>query len=338
MYLSELSKGRNNNLDIMRFFAAILVIVSHSIPISMGAGYADFLSGCTESRLSLGGLAVGMFFLIGGFLIARSVENKNNVKDFFGARIKRIFPPLILMVIIVVVFVGPIMTNMGIVEYFTNKNTYLYLLNAVMVPVHNLPGVFENNIYQNVVNGALWTLPVEFVCYILCFIAFKLKFFEKKRFIMTIPLVALIFIATWYMDSVFIISVVRAVILFYVGIGIHIFREDIKLDFVWNIVAIVMFVAMIALKLDYLAMIIVFPYIVLYFAFGVKNKYTFISKYGDLSYGMYLWGWPIGQIVCQLFGGTMEWYVNSVITIVFVIVLARISAQIVEGKLLRQRS
>ena len=78
MYLSELSRDRNNNLDIMRFLAAICVIISHAIPLSKGEEYADFISVYTSGSLSIGGIAVGIFFVAGGFLISKSMERVKN--------------------------------------------------------------------------------------------------------------------------------------------------------------------------------------------------------------------------------------------------------------------
>ena len=54
------------------------------------------------------------------------------------------------------------------------------MLNAVLVLVHPLPGVFASNPYPDVVNGALWTLPVEYACYVLCFVVFLATRFRKK--------------------------------------------------------------------------------------------------------------------------------------------------------------
>ena len=242
MYLSELSKDRNNNLDIMRFFAAVCVIISHSIPLSKGEEYADFISVYTSGSLSIGGIAVGIFFVAGGFLISKSMERVKTAKDFFSSRCIRIFPPLIFVILISVFVLGPVLTQLPLVSYFINKNTYLYLINMILIPVHALPGVFENNIYPEVVNGPLWTLPVEFICYILCFLAFKTKFFNKKNYLYTIPLATVICALVLYLNNSFFTSVIRPVLLFYIGFGMYVLRDYIKLSAKYNFLAIIIFI------------------------------------------------------------------------------------------------
>lgn len=321
-------------MDIIRFFAAILVIICHSFPLSYGNTTSDYLARYTDNRLSFGGLAVGIFFVFGGFLISKSMENKKNAATFFKARCKRIFPSLIFVVLVIVFVIGPIVTDLTIREYFSSMETYKYLGNIFLIPIHNLPGVFEKNIYASVVNGALWTLPVEFMCYIMIYIAYKIGIFEKKKFAFTIPFAIVIIILLIFIRDNFIISVVRPVILYYIGLGMYVFRDKIKLTKKCFWTSVFCFILLIGLKLDIIAMISVFPYIMMYLAFGTKKKFINFSKNGDISYGMYLWGWPVAQIVCMIFGKKMEWYVNSIIVITLSIVFGYITYVIVERKIL----
>ena len=71
--LHDIMHGRNNNLNLIRFIAALGVIWSHSYSLTGGAnGSASFLDRLTSGRLSIGGMAVGVFFLYGGILISKS--------------------------------------------------------------------------------------------------------------------------------------------------------------------------------------------------------------------------------------------------------------------------
>ena len=222
--LQNVSKGRENNLDFIRFCAALLVIVSHAYPISQGVETVDFLAQFTNGSLGLGALAVSVFFTYGGFLICKSMFRLQTGKKYFCARIKRIFPPLMIVIFCLTFVVGPIVSNLKWEAYFSQGSTYKFLLNAILIPIHDLPGVFTNNIYPNVVNGALWTLPVEFFCYILCFAGYKLRLFQSKIYGIILGLigiftVAIIFI---YPLSFFYLSVFRAMIFFAMGIGAYI--------------------------------------------------------------------------------------------------------------------
>lgn len=182
--LSDVATSRVNNLNFMRFVAALMVIVSHCYSVVLGGDAGSYLLKLTGDRLSPGGVSVGVFFLFGGFLIARSCEHYPEAKKFFSARILRLFPELLFVVILTAFVLGPMLSTLSPVEYFTNPQTYKYLLNGVLIMVHQLPGVFTNNPSGDVVNAALWTLPVEFICYILCFISYKLTKFDKKKFLL----------------------------------------------------------------------------------------------------------------------------------------------------------
>ena len=50
-----------------------------------------------------------------------------------------------------------------------------------MIPRYTLPGVFENNLFPSIVNGSLWTLILEVICYVLLYITYKLKILEKNK-------------------------------------------------------------------------------------------------------------------------------------------------------------
>lgn len=329
MYLSELAKGRNNNLNILRFIAAACVIVSHSIPLSKGADYADSLSVYTHGRLSLGGVAVGLFFVTGGYLIAKSAETKKTFKNYFMARCIRIFPELIFVTVILALIVGPFLTILTFGEYYGNIGTWKYLLNSIFILQHDLPGVFMENIYGATVNGPLWTLPVEFMCYIMCFCAYKLKFFTRKTFKYTIPFaVAAGVISTCFLNN-FMIAVIRPILLFYIGMGLYVYRDRVVLEQKAGILSILLFIISIFLKADIIAMYIFFPYMIYYIAFGVKHKYSNFGQKWELSYGMYLWGWPVGQTLCMLFSGQMNWIINMLLTLPIAIVLGGVNDYII---------
>ena len=80
MKLSEITRGRENNLDFIRFWAAALVIFCHAFPISLGGENVDILGRLTGSQMHFGNLAVGIFFLYGGFLISKSAERLPGAK------------------------------------------------------------------------------------------------------------------------------------------------------------------------------------------------------------------------------------------------------------------
>ena len=118
--LSDIAESRVNNLNLMRFIAAVFVIISHCYVVTLGGDAGDFICGHTSGRLTFGGMAVGLFFVFGGFLIARSCEHHNEAKVFFKQRVLRLFPELIFVVVMVAFVLGPCLSSLSPVEYFTN--------------------------------------------------------------------------------------------------------------------------------------------------------------------------------------------------------------------------
>ena len=204
-------------------------------------------------------------------------------------------------------------------EYFTNPQTYMYLLNGVLILVHELPGVFTHNpMGDSVVNAALWTLPVEFSCYVLCFVGYKITKFDKKRFLLiSIPilLVVLLYFVKFFPQQ---LSVVRAVVLFYIGVAFWIFKDDVRLHTVAGIISLGIFCVLVFLRLDVIAMLLVFPYICFWLGYGTGGRFSNFGKKFELSYGMYLWAFPIQQALAQLFPGLSP-YGNAACAIVLAI-------------------
>ena len=328
--LCDLSGSRENNLNIMRVIAAILVITCHSVPICNGELYEDVVGTVTGGMLNLGGVAVGFFFVTGGYLIAQSAERKKSAGVFFKARISRIFPPLFWVVVISIFVIGPLCTNLSIGEYFSNIQTYKYFLNVCLIPVHNLPGVFQDNIYPGVVNGPLWTLPIEFMCYIGCFITYKLGLFDKKRFRYTIPLFVFcsgLFLYL-YGNNIVLVRIVRPILLYYIGIAFYVFRDRIVINVRAGFLCLAAFCGMVLLGMSSVAMLVFFPYTIFCLAFGIRRKYSGSNK--EISYGMYLWGWPMQQILYSLGGVFTIWYYNVITASIIAMILGFLNNILVE--------
>jgi peptidoglycan/LPS O-acetylase OafA/YrhL len=83
MYLSSNIDQRDNNLNLIRSIAAIVVIISHSYPLLYGKGNYDFLY--NRLGITLGEVAVDVFFLISGFLISISLVSKKSLFYYFIA-------------------------------------------------------------------------------------------------------------------------------------------------------------------------------------------------------------------------------------------------------------
>jgi peptidoglycan/LPS O-acetylase OafA/YrhL len=112
-------------------------------------------------------LAVVIFFAISGFLVTPGLLRTANVVDYAVHRSVRIFPGLIVNVVLTILVLGPILTTHSLVSYFRDPQTYLYAKNILTLMVNYLPGVVASDGNPASINGALWTLHFEVLCYIL---------------------------------------------------------------------------------------------------------------------------------------------------------------------------
>lgn len=141
----------------MRLIAAVLVVVSHTFPLSGQpalriTGVEDF-----------GALGVSIFFVISGFLVTGSYLR--DPKTYLAKRLLRIEPGLIASLVVTVVALG-FLTTAPAAEYWPKAALYV-LRNALLYPAtYELPGVFQAAPMAGVVNGVLWTLRLEFSFYL----------------------------------------------------------------------------------------------------------------------------------------------------------------------------
>lgn len=299
-YLGERSSGRDNNLNLIRLVAAFMVIFSHSYPIVQGQG-GDFLSVLSKGTMDCGAFAVSVFFFYGGFLICRSAWQKSDAGVFWKARCKRIFPPLVFVTALLAFLVGPLVSTLPVAAYFQNSGTYRYMLNACFLLVHDLPGVFAGNPYNATVNGPLWTLPIEFLCYILCFLMVKTTLADKKKAKWTIvPVVAVFGMLQFLLKDAGVMSAaIRPMLLFYIGMLSYIYRDSIRIKMSWALIALLVLLISVPFGLLPWSIYLFGTYFLLWLGFGTKHTFgRFGTKY-EVSYGVYLTGWPIQQILCQ---------------------------------------
>ena len=253
-----------------------------------------------------------------------SAERSKTAGVYYKKRVIRLFPSLAAVVVLSVFILGPLITNLNMQSYFFSIDTYKYLLNAILIPVHDLPGVFTNNVYGQTINGALWTLPVEFVCYVICFTMYQLKLTEYGKFKYTLILFVPAYILLFYVfrNNSLVASVLRIMGMFYAGMLFYVYRDKIKMNFGYACIAFTVFVLSLLFRFTEGTVLLTLSYVFAYLGFGVKKKYHFLDGKPDISYQIYLCAFPLQQLVCMWNGGKMTCGLNFIESLPLVVIIA----------------
>lgn len=319
--LAEAIKTKDNNLNAVKLAAALLVIVSHAYGFASGYEKTDWLNLVTGGTGDFGGLAVNVFFFYSGLLVSASLLRNGNGARYFKRRALRIYPPFLIVTLLIVFVSAPFVTTLSLKEYFADPNTYRYLENLLFISRHNLPGVFTDNIYGSSVNGPIWTIRVEVFCYILGYIFYRLGFMTKKKLghsIVWYLLVTGVISYGAYMGIEGLFAVIMPVTMYYLGMVYMVFANRLKLDLRIACCAFAGFLVFILLHQFLFACVVFLPYVLCWLAFGFKGRGKageLFNSMGEWSYEIYLWGGFAGQMVVYMFGGSMNIALNMLLTI-----------------------
>lgn len=312
----------NDMVQKVRVIAVFLVILSHSYPLTNGT--KDILVRVTKGQMSWGNLAVQIFFFISGIYALKKLEKVKSPIKFLWDKLKRLIPALLIVVCFTVFLLGPLVTTENISSYFSDKNTYRYFMNCIFVPMHNLPGVFVNNPYANVVNGSLWTLPLEIVCCVGIALLYLIKVFNnKKKLVISSVFLLIAWIAMSYLVSEWIPHYnihLNLCLMFYLGALLWSYRKYIPLNICIFIVSCIGVSTMSYFGYARVGVLVFLPYIICYtcFSFQVTTLNILLKRIENSTYEMYLLAFPIQQIIVhaeRVWGGgiMMQPLANTVI-------------------------
>lgn len=309
--LEEAAIGRDNNFNLIRMLAASAVLWSHSFPLT-GHGEAEpFLRAV---GVSLGTLAVDVFFVASGFLVTGSLLVRRNTLDFLKARALRIYPALVVVLLLSAFVLGPAFTSKPLAAYFASSELWTYLLRGITLlkgVAFELPGVFEENPYPKAVNGSLWTLPLELRMYLYLALGWGLLWFlNDKRAHAFVILVVVVALISGGADIVRMVQKrpedpgLHLLFMFFSGAGFWVFRRHIAL----RLDLCVAFVVLLALSttdpmLFRIAFSLTAPYLLFYCAYARSPLLLRYNQIGDYSYGLYIWAFPIQQAIAALIPG-----------------------------------
>lgn len=292
--------NNKNCFDFLRFFFAANILLAHLCELSQNKSL-EFLYQISNSSIAVQG-----FFIISGFLVAKSFINTPSLKEYFIKRAKRILPAYI-VVLIVSVLVFSFFSSLSFSEYFTDISVYKYLgWNSIFLNFMHpcLPGLFDNNLMCPV-NGALWTLKVEEGFYIVLPFIFYVINKSKKPFIILGSLYVLSilywFMMDFYLNQPLLAKQLPGYLAYFVT-GIFLF---LNFDFVLLNKEKFFFASLLMLivsNFSHFQIDVLYPAafgsVVIIAAYNLPFLNNF-GKYGDFTYGLYIYHFPIIQVFRQ---------------------------------------
>lgn len=309
--LADVQAIRDNNFNLLRFLAALLVIFSHSYPLALGSSGSEPLQ--QWLGVTYGSLAVDAFFVISGYLVLQSWQRKQVLLNFCRARVLRVLPALA-GVLLFSIALGGYFTSLSLSDYLAHEDTWKYLYkNLLMLKTeYKLPGVFVGLPYPEAVNGSLWTLRYEMKMYLGLAVLGLLGLLTGRGFWLFL-LVYLCWygFATWAEQALpqldISVEMLRLSFCFVLGAACAHYARYVylRLDIclvlllgVWLSIGSPWFQSLASLLI---------AYGVLYVAYVPKGRLLQFNRLGDYSYGLYLYAFPIQQALKALLPDLQPW-------------------------------
>lgn len=299
----------SNNFNLLRLVFALFVIISHCYPLS-GAHGGDYLSRLTQEQITFSFIGLSGFFIISGYLVFQSLERSKTLFDYFKKRCLRIFPGLFVMLFLTVLL-GFFVYESDFRSYITNSSVWTYLPRNLFL-IHEqgiIDGIFTANPYNPTINGSLWSILYEFSFYI--FLA-ALFFFERRAQIIITVLTLLILLTArlfWYAEVSKYNYILESGLVLQFGpfFAFGALLALLRIEKIKNQLWIVAFLILALGLFTYLELFDVTKYFLLPIIVVLMGLSSWsaanqtLSKTGDISYGVYIYAFPVQQTLVHFF-------------------------------------
>lgn len=319
-------KDRNNSFDILRHLAAFMVLFSHQFA----------LSGLPEPILlnwnSIGFIAVAIFFSISGFFMPKSFERSGNFIEFIAKRCKRIFPGLFICSIFMYFIIGYWFNIESRNDYILSGDAFLKTLRNTVFIQEQISGVFSKFIYKDIINGSLWTLPIEFACYIMIGVFLSISYSWKTPAVILLAAISATIIINYQTDLYAYYSIpfkFLAMFLIPFSLGSLLsMTQNAWWDYRYKL-AVISVLMLIATNSKPEIQIIGFLCVAtLTIVTGLCIKDKLISGKIDISYGIYIYAFPVQQITINTISN--NFCISLLIATLITVILSFISYKYIE--------
>lgn len=293
----------HNNFGLLRVVMAVAVVVSHAFSVTDGRVEQEPWFHTTG--FTLGEHAVNGFFAISGFLVTMSFV-KRGWRDYALARLLRIAPGLIAATLVVALLIGGAMTSLDKTAYYSDFRLWRFISGTLtsFKSAAALPGVFEGNPLQFPM-GTVWTLKYETLCYLGVLLAGLAGLLAKPR----LALAALVSLTLAVVVREIAMpdgpkgteTALRLPLIFLAGGVIYLYRDRVRVSLPLLALSLIALVALSYTPLYKAALYLVTAWGILVLALAPALTRRSVEPPADLSYGVYLYGWPVQQALHGLF-------------------------------------
>ncbi len=305
------------------------VIFSHSFLIATGTENQEPFVRVLGAHNSAGLYGVFTFFSISGFLLARSLSGNPNAIRYVVNRVLRILPAFLFCILICALLIGPIFSSVGIKAYFSDSAVVGYLTSSIdNLTDMKLPGLFAyDSDLADVVNGSLWSLRYEALSYVLLLLLWTV--FRASGLVAGVIIV----IATLTRLSSAVNGAIAGIAYTLPYFATGVLMNWIYSRFGTNWLGVLIAGGALLISCFFGWQLLAFApfgaYLIVFLGERPNPLSRLTNRIGDCSYGLYLFGWPVEQIVKQLTKTTNPWRL-MIIALPFAGLLAFISCHVIE--------
>lgn len=302
---------KNNNCDFLRFFLATLVIFAHSFVLLSGTDNTEPLMILT-GQLPSGALAVDGFFIMSGLLVTSSLARSRGALDFVAKRARRIYPGFTVAVLFGAFIVGPLAARDPTIPFQPGE------LARIARGIVTLSGDFQtyafvDNPLAKTVNGSLWSISYEAWCYVGVLLLGLAGWLERRVVlaIFTFAIaVSLVFAVKHPALGVGVLGRIfgwpenwaRLLPFYLSGVIFYLYRES--LPYSGRLAAASALTLVVGAVVPH-GLIVALPtagaYLLFWLAFHPRPTFHGWARKGDFSYGIYLYAFPIQQVLVAFF-------------------------------------
>lgn len=328
-----------NNFNLLRLLLALLVLLSHAPELQDGDRHRELLTQLFHT-LSFGELAVDGFFLLSGYLIVQSWDLDPVPTLFMRKRVLRIYPGFIVASLVCIYLVAPLGADAA--RYFADLSTGKVVLGLAVLHGPMIPPVFRELPYPQV-NGSMWTIMREFACYVAVMLL-GLSGGIRQRWVwlaLTVTGFTIFLCAPfgpplpWSLTVLLNDPIIRLGSLFFAGGCFYLYRDFYRFTPRAALVSAIALVAlMFSRRYAELGLATFGGYLLFYFAFRPMWLTDAFNRLPDISYGVYLYGWPVQTLLLAYLPPLSPWAMLGIACLV-VLPVSVLSCYLVEQPLLK---